>query len=131
MREESVILDPLVAGVTNKISAGSKTIGPMTIQGGLLIEGEHEGDLTVNGQLWVMEGAKIHGGHIRVQGDAYVWGQIGSPSGPPGSTQMNCLVLNLAAQTRPNADFFCSRIGFYGCTNFTGRLVANADGRSE
>ncbi len=76
-RPTSVVINPIAMGITNKIAEGSSFAGTNTVSGGLLVEGEMDGRMTVNGNLVLMAGAHLRG-EIEVNGDAYVFGQVGT-----------------------------------------------------
>lgn len=73
---DKLLLDPLVMGITNRISRGTSQKGSLETEGGLVVEGRLEGECVVrDGPLVVLPGAKLRG-RIEVHGDMYVLGQI-------------------------------------------------------
>jgi len=78
-RETSVIIDPVAMNIVNKIALGTKSAGTIACSGGLLLQGEHRGELTVkDGPLVIYEGAVLFGS-VEVHDDIYVFGQVGEP----------------------------------------------------
>lgn len=76
-KKQSIIIDPVQMNITNRISEGSRSAGKIEFNGGLLIQGQHNGELTVNnGPLVVMATGQV-GGAIVANGDAYVFGRLG------------------------------------------------------
>jgi cytoskeletal protein CcmA (bactofilin family) len=76
-RPTSVVIDPIAMGITNKVAQGSCFNGTNSVNGGLLVEGEIDGRMIVNGNLVLMAGGHLRG-DIEVNGDAYIFGQVGS-----------------------------------------------------
>lgn len=76
-RPASVVIDPITMGILTKISAGSSFTGDNVVDGGLMLEGQCNGKLVVNGILVVWEGAILRG-DVTVSGDAYIFGKVGS-----------------------------------------------------
>ena len=80
-KKDTVIIDPVAMNIINRISAGSTTCGDLEFDGGVLLQGHHVGNLTVkNGPLVIFKGGSISG-QTTVEGDAFVFGQVGSPDG--------------------------------------------------
>lgn len=77
-KKSSIIIDPVQMNITNRISEGSRSSGTIEFNGGLLIQGQQSGELTVhNGPLVVMAGGQVSG-TVLVNGDAYIFGRVGS-----------------------------------------------------
>lgn len=78
-REKSMIIDPVAMNIVNRIAPGSRSMGSLNFSGGLLLQGEHRGELLVDGgPLVIYEGAGLYGNAV-VKGDVYVFSQIGEP----------------------------------------------------
>lgn len=78
-KKDTVIIDPVAMNIVNRISAGSTTCGDLEFDGGVLLQGHHVGNLKVkNGPLVIFKGGSISG-QTTVEGDAFVFGQVGSP----------------------------------------------------
>lgn len=75
-RETSVVIDPVAMNITNKVAADTKSAGKLECRSGMLLEGEHNGDLVVHGTLVVAQGARLSGTST-VYGDVYVFGNLG------------------------------------------------------
>ena len=63
-------------GITNKIASGTSIQGIINFSGGVLIEGKFDGDMKITGPLVLMNEGTLDG-TIEVEGDAYVFGEIG------------------------------------------------------
>lgn len=96
--EASVVIDPARMNIVNKIAAGSKSAGSIDFAGGLMLQGEHRGELVVrDGPLVLWQGSKI-AGHTIVYGDTYVFGTLGDPGDQKSSiTVMGTLFLTASA----------------------------------
>lgn len=94
----SVVIDPARMNIVNKIAAGSKSSGSIEFAGGLLLQGEHRGELAVrDGPLVLLQGSKL-AGHTIVTGDTYVFGTLGDPCDQESSiTVMGTLFLTGSA----------------------------------
>lgn len=96
--EASVVIDPARMNIVNKIAAGSKSAGSIDFAGGLMLQGEHRGELVVrDGPLVLWQGSKL-AGHTIVYGDTYVFGTLGDPGDQKSSiTVMGTLFLTASA----------------------------------
>lgn len=96
--EASVVIDPARMNIVNKIAAGSKSAGSIDFAGGLMLQGEHRGELVVrDGPLVLWQGSKL-AGHTIVYGDTYVFGTLGEPGDQKSSiTVMGTLFLTASA----------------------------------
>lgn len=127
-KSESVVIDPVAMGITNRIARGGSTSGPMTLKGGLMLQGVHQGDLTVAGHLVVCEGAGVSGGVIAVAGDVFVLGRIGGPLGKDLETQLGCSgTLHLTRTSEVYGDLRCARPAVYEGAKVFGQLNTRAD----
>jgi cytoskeletal protein CcmA (bactofilin family) len=86
-RQDTLTIDPVAMGITNRVAAGCQLSCDGDYRGGLLVQGQLSGTLRVMGLLVVWEGATVEG-KIEVFGDLYVFGQLGHP---PRLTQENAL----------------------------------------
>lgn len=113
-RASAVIIDPVQMNITNRLAHGCKTVGPMALEGGLLLQGEHSGDLTVaNGPLVIYENASVTGGFIDVTGDVYVFGRIGSAAAAQ-PTVLRCTgVLHLTSKAVVFGTLQCAKPALY------------------
>jgi hypothetical protein len=75
---QTVRIDPISMNITNRIAAGSASSGTLKFTGGLLLQGNHHGDLEIEGGPLVVEGGSLTG-QATVYGDAYIFGRIGGP----------------------------------------------------
>ena len=73
-----MVIDPVAMNITNKVAADTKSTGRLECRSGMLLEGEHNGDLIVHGTLVVAQGARLSGTST-VHGDVYVFGSLGEP----------------------------------------------------
>ena len=96
--EASVVIDPARMNIVNKIAVGSKSAGCIGFAGGLMLQGEHSGELVVrDGPLVLWQGSKL-AGHTIVYGDTYVFGTLGDPGDQMSSiTVMGTLFLTASA----------------------------------
>lgn len=85
----SVVIDPLAMNIVNRIAPGTQQLGQMITKGGILIEGNFNGQMLVKeGPLVLMKGARLSG-EIDVRGDAYIFGDVGSDD--PSGTRLSVL----------------------------------------
>lgn len=96
--EASVVIDPARMNIVNKLAAGSKSAGSIDFAGGLMLQGEHRGELVVrDGPLVLWQGSRL-AGHAIVYGDTYVFGTLGEPGDQKTSiTVMGTLFLTASA----------------------------------
>lgn len=74
--EETIIIDPVGMNIVNRIAPGTKFKGTIECSGGLLVQGNFEGDVTVvNGPMVLMQEGVIKG-NIKCDGDAFLFGKI-------------------------------------------------------
>lgn len=77
--EATVVIDPAKMNIVNKVAAGTKSSGAIECSGGLLLQGEHRGELVVRGgPILLWQGSKLTGSAL-IYGDAYVFGALGEP----------------------------------------------------
>lgn len=75
--QDVLTIDPIAMNVVNRVALGSLLTGKNQFKGGVLVQGEIEGDLEVRGRLIIWAGAKVSG-RIKIWGDLYLFGQLGS-----------------------------------------------------
>ena len=100
MQEKEITINPALMNIVNRIASGSKSVGAIEFDGGLLLQGEQHGKLTVkNGPLVVFDGAHVTG-EIIVDGDIYVFGKVGDEGAVASLTQMTSTkTLNMASNS--------------------------------
>lgn len=75
--DATVVIDPVKMNIVNKVASGTKSAGSIECSGGMLLQGEHRGEMVVrNGPLILWPGSKLTGTTV-VYGDAYVFGALG------------------------------------------------------
>ena len=74
--QDTLTIDPIAMNVVNRVAAGSRLEGDLLFEGGLLVQGEISGQIRVNGRLIIWKGGVVRG-TVRVQGDLYLFGQLG------------------------------------------------------
>lgn len=90
-RAIQIEIDPVKMNITNRIDKGSRAVGPVEMNSGFWLGGVFEGDLTVrNGPLVVQEGAILSSGKIVVEGDVYLFGQLGKAEEGDRPTTLEC-----------------------------------------
>jgi hypothetical protein len=87
--QDTLTIDPIAMNVVNRVAAGSHLSGELQFEGGLLVQGELSGHIRVNGRLIVWTGGIVKG-RIRVFGDIYLFGRLGSDGGDPQDTSLEC-----------------------------------------
>jgi hypothetical protein len=123
-RDTQILIDPLGMNIQNRLDGGSRSVGPLELNSGLMLQGEHVGDLTVrNGPLVVAEGARLHGGRILVEGNMYVFGQIGLENEGDAPTHVECKgELHFAASCAAFGRLRCPRPAIYAGAKVRGVL---------
>lgn len=87
--QDALTIDPVAMNITSRVSAGCRLQGDLVFEGGLLVEGELHGQIRVNGRLIVWTGGRVTG-RIKVMGDTYLIGHLGSDGGGPADSQLEC-----------------------------------------
>lgn len=75
--QDVLTIDPIAMNVVNRVALGSLLTGKNQFKGGVLVQGEIEGELEVRGRLIIWAGAKVSG-RIKIWGDLYLFGQLGT-----------------------------------------------------
>jgi len=115
-----VTLDPVAMNVVNRVAAGSLLQGKLGFAGGLLVQGEVTGDLRVQGPLIIWAGGLVRG-RIRVQGDLYLFGQLGDLDAEATDTSVECTGMVCVAQTGlSTATLLARRLQLYEGANVQG-----------
>lgn len=96
--QDTLTINPIAMNVVNRVAAGSRLEGDLLFEGGLLVQGEISGQIRVNGRLIIWKGGVVRG-TVRVQGDLYLFGQLGVTEGSAQDTQLECHGMAYVAQT--------------------------------
>lgn len=110
-RQTSLVIDPVAMNITNKIAADTLSGGTLTCKSGLLLEGEHRGELVVHGTLVCTAGSRLVGKSI-VHGDVYVFGQLGDGQGDKSQLTVHG-TLHLTKDAVAYGDMECARFATY------------------
>jgi len=87
--QDTLTLDPIAMNVVNRVAADTVLDGHLHFEGGLLVQGEIAGQVHVQGRLIIWTGG-VAKGRIRVSGDLYLFGRIGTAGGNPHETSVEC-----------------------------------------
>ena len=96
--QDTLTIDPVAMNIVNRVAAGCDLSGDLNFEGGLLVQGHLEGHIRVDGRLIIWTGASVRG-RIRVMGDLYLFGQLGSPNGGPHDTSLECQGMAYVSKT--------------------------------
>lgn len=96
--QDTLTLDPIAMNVVNRVAAGTVLDGDLRFDGGLLVQGEIGGRIQVNGRLIVWTGGVVRG-RVRVQGDLYLFGQLGAAGGSQHDTSLECQGMAYVSKT--------------------------------
>ena len=96
--QDTLTIDPIAMNVVNRVAAGCRLDGDLQFDGGLLVQGEISGQIRVNGRLIIWKGGVVRG-TVRVNGDLYLFGQLGAHSASAQDTQLECVGMAYVAQT--------------------------------
>lgn len=86
---ETLTLDPLQMGIVHRLGADSRFDGAMHFSGGLLLQGDLGGDISIDGPLVVWADGVIRG-KVEVHGDVYLFGSLGYAACPPEDARLEC-----------------------------------------
>ena len=113
--QTQITIDPKAMNIVNRLAAGSLSTGPLHLNGGLLLQGDHRGNLTVRGgPLVIAEGGSIANGTIEVDGDTYVFGRVGAPDDAVAPTFLRCSgVLHLTSKAISYGTLQCAKPAIY------------------
>lgn len=114
-RTKRVVIDPARMNIINRLAAGSRSNGPLELNGGLLLQGEHQGSLTVReGPLVIFAGASVANGVVDVDGDVYVFGCIGTANDAAAPTLLRCSgMLYLTSKAVAYGTMQCAKAAIY------------------
>ena len=96
--QDVLTIDPIAMNVINRVAAGSALEGDLSFDGGVLVQGEISGHIQVKGRLIVWAGGVVRG-RVRVQGDLYLFGQLGAMNGSSHDTSLECQGTAYVSQT--------------------------------
>ena len=96
--QDTLEIDPIAMNVVSRVAAGTSLSGDLQFEGGLLVQGEMQGDIRVNGHLIVWTGGMVRG-QIWVTGDLYLFGRLGATSVNPQDTVLKCMGVAYVANT--------------------------------
>ena len=118
--QDTLEIDPIAMNVVNRVASGTKLVGDLQFEGGLLVQGEVSGDVRVNGHLIIWTGG-VARGQIWVTGDLYLFGQLGAPSANPQDTVMKCMGMAYVANTGvATGTLMASRLKLYDGADLQG-----------
>ncbi|HMP10586.1 MAG TPA: polymer-forming cytoskeletal protein [Hydrogenophaga sp.] len=95
---DTLTLDPVAMQLVSRVARGCLLQGQLRFEGGLLVQGELDGDVQVQGHLVVWSGGLIRG-RIHVSGDLYLFGRLGSPDAMAEDTVLECQGMAYVAHT--------------------------------
>ena len=87
--QDTLTIDPIAMYVINRVAAGSVLSGELEFEGGLLVQGAIAGNIRVRGRLIIWTGGVVRG-RVQVDGDFYLFGQLGANGGGPNDTSLEC-----------------------------------------
>jgi cytoskeletal protein CcmA (bactofilin family) len=73
---DTLVIDPVKLGITNRITEDSALDGQLQFRGGLLLQGTLSGQGEIAGRLVIWHTGQLRG-HFRVLGDLYLLGHLG------------------------------------------------------
>ena len=71
--------DPLKMNLLSKVAADCMLKGQFKFEGGVVVEGNIEGDLIINGDLVIWNGGQVKG-RVDLTGSLYLFGRFGGPA---------------------------------------------------
>lgn len=120
-KEPTVKIDPVAMNIVNRIAPGTVSKGDLSFEGGLLLQGHHEGTLRMSGGPLVIEGGSIDG-HGEVHGDAWVFGRVGRAGAPEGEHSLTVHgTLHLTGRAETHAVLRAQKFAHYGVPRVSGR----------
>lgn len=75
--QDTLVIDPVKMNIINRVSLGCGLSGRLHFEGGLLLQGQLDGEGTVHGPLVVWPGGRLCG-RFEVHGELYLLGQLGA-----------------------------------------------------
>jgi hypothetical protein len=128
-QQDTLTIDPIALNVVNRVASGTRLDGTLHFDGGLLVQGELSGDITVNGRLIVWGGGSVRG-NIHVKGDLYLFGQLGATGAAPEDTHLKCMGCAFVANTGvATGTLLATRLSLYEGADLRGpfRTIKSAD----
>ena len=118
--KDVMTIDPAAMNVVSRVASGSHLNGRLLFDGGVLVQGELSGHISVRGHLIVWNGATVRG-RLSVHGDVYVFGSLGDPDAPSSQTSVECTGMVCVAQTgSSSAALLARRLQLYEGANVRG-----------
>lgn len=87
--KDTLTLDPVAMQLVNRVASSCLLRGQLQFEGGLLVQGELDGDIQVEGCLVVWSGGVVRG-RISVAGDLYLFGRLGAAGGRAEDSVLEC-----------------------------------------
>ncbi|MCW5654713.1 polymer-forming cytoskeletal protein [Hydrogenophaga sp.] len=87
--QDTLTIDPIAMAVVSRVAAGSVLSGDLEFDGGLLVQGTLSGNIRVRGRLIIWTGGSVRG-RVQVDGDLYLFGQLGASGASPHETHLEC-----------------------------------------
>ncbi len=87
--QDTLTIDPIAMAIVSRVAAGSALSGELEFEGGLLVQGALSGNIHVRGRLIVWTGGSVRG-RVKVDGDLYLFGQLGAAGAAPHDTTLEC-----------------------------------------
>lgn len=124
-------IDPLAMNLVNRLAFGTVARGAQAFQGGLLLQGQWLGNGLVRGNLVVWHDALLVG-RFRVEGDLYVFGQLGSDGVEAQETIIECHGTTYMAQSaRSSASILTVGLRLYDGADISGIIKTMKGPRSK
>lgn len=96
--KDTLTLDPVAMNLVNRVARGCSLKGQLYFEGGLLVQGELEGDIRIEGRLVIWSGGVVRG-RISVTGDLYLFGRLGAAGGNQEDSVLECQGMAYVAHT--------------------------------
>jgi hypothetical protein len=130
-QEDILRIDPLAMNLVNRLAPGTIARGAQAFQGGLLLQGQWLGGGLVRGSLVVWHDALLVG-RFRVEGDLYVFGQLGSDGVEAIETYIECHGTTYMAQSaRSSASVLTVGLRLYDGADISGIIKTMKGQRSK
>ena len=110
--------------IVNRVCSGSALDGTLEYKGGVLVQGTISGTCDVRGPLVVWHGGLLCG-HIKVWGNLYLFGQIGTDGDYEAATVLECMGTAYISSTGvSNARLSAHRIKMYDGAKLNGPFTS-------
>lgn len=120
-RNETTVLDTVQQNIVNRIAPGSEVNGTLRFNGGLIIEGQITGDLSVQGGPVILMAEGVFAGTMRCDQDVFLLGTINGQDG--GSSVVEAAgTIHLAYTLRADADMTAEAINSQPGAQVEGRM---------